>query len=107
MSTWESWQHNRPIGRTRVKLADALCKAMPGLLILPEDLQQNHPSYSRQTFDCCTWDAWGTMKLPSGNTVKVHFYSWSSMGDIVKKGRTLTLEETDPCDYDVDYDEPK
>lgn len=98
MKTWECFQSNRPVGRVRIKLAEFIANALPGVLVEPHDLQQNNPQFSRAEVDGCNWDAWG-----SKDGQKVHFHSWCSMTEC---GR-VTVREVAPYDYNVDpFEEP-
>lgn len=70
------------IGRTRIKLAAMLEKAVPGVTVDPANLQSQNPYYSSRYFDCCSWTGYGTRN----EHWDTYFYSWDTMGDLVKYG---------------------
>lgn len=97
MKTWEQFQARRKVGKIREKLAEMIEAAVPGVALYPEDLQQQNPAFSRPEVDACTWDAWGENKQGQ----PVHFYSWSSMGSIVR-AENLTARPDGPNCYEID-----
>lgn len=97
MKTWEAFQSNRRVGKIRTKLAEMIEKYLPGITVYPEDLMQQNPQFSRPEVDACTWDAWGTNA--AGH--KIHFYSWSTMGRIVKAGNLVARADGPSC-YEID-----
>jgi hypothetical protein len=102
VKTWECFQATRKVGRTRQKLAAMIEEALPGITLYPEDLQPQNPAFSRPEVDACTWDAWGER-----NGQKVHFYSWCSMGRIVKAGKLKATQDDSPNNYEIDPYEPR
>lgn len=87
------------IGRTRLKLARMLTERFPELaatygddrfkqIVDPFLLQPQIPIYASPQFDCCKWDA----NLPLKARGSYHVYSWSTMGDLVRRGFDFTKE---------------
>jgi len=85
------------VGRTRIKLALLLEKEFVGMTVLPQDLESQNPYYGSEKMDCCTWMGWGTR-----NTYRdTYFYSWSTMGECVKHGISMTADDDMSGRYEV------
>lgn len=86
----------RSVGKTRERLAEMLNDAL-GLNGSPfaleaEDLKRTNP-YHRHYEDCCAWDCQTRERPPR------HIYSWSTMGNLVKRG--IKPDFSDPHDIEV------
>ena len=85
------------VGRTRIKLALLLEKALPGVTVAPKDLDSNNPYYGSEKMDCCTWMGRGTRNYPNDT----YFYSWNKMGECVKHGISMTADDDMTGRYEV------
>lgn len=85
----------REAGRTRQRLARVLREF--GFQAEAEDLKSNR-YYQRATFDGCNWD--GSCKNPDSDNLPFHFFSWDTMGKLLKHGFVMTAEDT-PRNYQL------
>lgn len=92
MSSGRNWIGIRSVGRTRLRLADALCK-LTGVLVEAHKIGRTNP-YQQHYDDCCAWDTWGT----DSHGRPVHIYSFDRMSDCV---RGMTANTSDPQDIEV------
>lgn len=80
----------RPIGRTRIKLAAMLTKAL-GFEIKPEDFWLQDPTHLRVTWDCAAWGA--DVKAPDADVIVHTICSFDSMTECVRNGFTFIYEK--------------
>jgi hypothetical protein len=87
------------VGRVRERLAAMLDEL--GFDVDPSDLDSQYPVYATAQWDCCSWSGrgysraikqkYGLSENGSGNLV--HFASWSTMTECVRKGITVSKED--------------
>lgn len=75
-------------GKTRIKLAEILAAAIPGLSIQASDLELNNPRYASAEYDSCKWSAFAPI---DGRIITIS--SWDSMGACVKYGIDVLQED--------------
>lgn len=83
--------NNKRIGKIRIRLAEMLEEKLPGIIVDPADLESQNPYYSSQQFDCCTWTGYGTRE----KHWDTYFFSWDTMGDLVKYDFEMGTEYLD------------
>ncbi len=86
----------RSPGRIRVHLAHALETAMPHVSVDPTELYEAKGHYRTSPIVCYRWEGLGRLReLPN---VIVAMYSYSTMGDCVRRGVDCVFQNTTSVD---------